>query len=95
MIKHRLEVQTLRTTISAMYAITALRQSRYPTVAKTAARSNSKRDLLCGPLLRKRFKTCSEQGLKMKNKRKEPCVQIPHRRRTHGSFHINWTYAAT
>lgn len=37
----------------------------------------------------KEIQDLPEQGLKMKNKRKEPCVQIPHRRRTHGSFHIN------
>ena len=50
-----------------LFDITALKQSRCQTAALTAARSNFRKELPSGQLRRKRFKTCSGQGLKMKN----------------------------
>nr|DAZ53367.1 MAG TPA: Protein of unknown function (DUF2492) [Caudoviricetes sp.] len=50
-----------------MSAITALRQSHCLTAALTAARSNFRKELPSSRPRRKRFKTCSGQGLKMKN----------------------------
>ena len=63
--------------------------------ALIAARAYFRKELLSARPRRRRFKTCSGQELKMKNEKRAVCSSLQLRRRTHGSFHINWTYAAT